>query len=57
MTHMDKFKARLEEIERLADVLDRHKTGLMEVAAYDAGFPVKITSIVYILSFFLYTVP
>ena len=45
MTHMDKFKARLEEIQRLADVLDRHKTDLMEAAAYDAGFPVKITSI------------
>ncbi|MBW2090297.1 MAG: aldehyde dehydrogenase family protein [Deltaproteobacteria bacterium] len=45
MTHMDKFKARLEEIQRLADVLDRHKTDLMEAAAYDAGFPIKITSI------------
>jgi len=44
MTHMDKFKARLDEIQRLADVLDRHKTDLMEAAAYDAGFPVKITS-------------
>jgi len=42
---MDKFKARLEEIQRLADVLDRHKTDLMEAAAYDAGFPIKITSI------------
>jgi len=45
MTHIDKFKARLDEIQRLADVLDRHKTDLMEAAAYDAGFPVKITSI------------
>jgi acyl-CoA reductase-like NAD-dependent aldehyde dehydrogenase len=45
MTHTDKFKARLDEIQRLADVLDRHKTDLMEAAAYDAGFPVKITSI------------
>ena len=45
MTRIDVFKARLDEIERLADVLDRHKTDLMEAAAYDAGFPVKITSI------------
>ncbi len=45
MTHMDKFKARLDEIQRLADAIDRHKTDLMEAAAYDAGFPVKITSI------------
>ncbi len=45
MTHMDKFKARLDEIQRLADAIDRHKTNLMEAAAYDAGFPVKITSI------------
>lgn len=45
MTQIDVFKARLDEIRRLADVLDRHKTDLMEAAAYDAGFPVKITSI------------
>ncbi len=45
MTQIDKFKARLDEIQRLADALDRHKTDLMEAAAYDAGFPVKITSI------------
>ena len=45
MPHMDKFKARLDEIQRLADAIDRHKTNLMEAAAYDAGFPVKITSI------------
>jgi len=42
---MDKFKARLDEIQRLADAIDRHKTDLMEAAAYDAGFPVTITSI------------
>jgi len=42
---MDKFKARIEEIERLADALDRNKTNFMEAAAYDAGFPVTITSI------------
>ena len=45
MPHMDKFKARLDQIQRLADAIDRHKTNLMEAAAYDAGFPVKITSI------------
>jgi acyl-CoA reductase-like NAD-dependent aldehyde dehydrogenase len=45
MIHMDKFKARLDEIQRLADAIDRHKTNLMEAAAYDAGFPIKITSI------------
>ena len=45
MTHMDKFKARLDEIQRLADAIDCYKTDLMEAAAYDAGFPVKITSI------------
>jgi acyl-CoA reductase-like NAD-dependent aldehyde dehydrogenase len=45
MTHTDKFKARLEEIQRLADGLDRYKTDLMEAAAHDAGFPVTITSI------------
>jgi acyl-CoA reductase-like NAD-dependent aldehyde dehydrogenase len=45
MPHMDKFKARLDEIQRLADAIDRHKTDLMEAAAYDAGFPVTITSI------------
>jgi acyl-CoA reductase-like NAD-dependent aldehyde dehydrogenase len=44
MTHVDKFKARLDKIQMLADALDRHKTNLMEAAAYDAGFPVKITS-------------
>jgi acyl-CoA reductase-like NAD-dependent aldehyde dehydrogenase len=45
MTRMDKFKARLDEIQRLADAIDCRKTDLMEAAAYDAGFPVKITSI------------
>lgn len=45
MAHVDKFKARLDDIQRLADVLDRHKPDLMEAAAYDAGFPVAITSI------------
>jgi acyl-CoA reductase-like NAD-dependent aldehyde dehydrogenase len=45
MTQSDRFKSRLDEIQRLADAIDRHKTDLMEAAAYDAGFPVKITSI------------
>ncbi|MEA1947434.1 MAG: aldehyde dehydrogenase family protein [Thermodesulfobacteriota bacterium] len=45
MTRIDVFKARLDEIQRLADALNRHRTDLMEAAAYDAGFPVKITSI------------
>jgi acyl-CoA reductase-like NAD-dependent aldehyde dehydrogenase len=45
MIHTDRFKARLDEIQRLADAIDRHKTNLMEAAAYDAGFPIKITSI------------
>jgi len=45
MTHTDKFKARLDEIQHLADAIDRNKTNLMEAAAYDAGFPIKITSI------------
>jgi acyl-CoA reductase-like NAD-dependent aldehyde dehydrogenase len=45
MTHIDKFKSRLDEIHRLADAIDRHKTDLMEAAAYDAGFPLSITSI------------
>ena len=45
MTQTDKFKARLDEIQRLADAINRHKTDLMEAAAYDAGFPVTITSI------------
>jgi len=32
-------------IYRLADAFDRHKASLMEAAADDAGFPLKITSI------------
>ena len=43
MTATDRFKARLDEIQRLADAIDRHKTNLMEAAAHDAGFPIKIT--------------
>lgn len=46
MTQIDKFKTRVEKIQRLADTLDRHKTDFIEAVAYDAGFPVKITYVV-----------
>jgi len=39
------FNARLEEIERLAEALERRKSTLQETAALEAGFPVKITGI------------
>lgn len=45
MTPNQKFRARLEEIERLADALEDQKSKLQETAAQDAGFPVKITSV------------
>jgi len=45
MTVKEKFKSRLEEIDRLADAIEHEKVKLMEAAADDAGFPVKITSI------------
>jgi len=45
MAQNQEFRARLEEIERLADALERQKTNLQETAAQDAGFPVKITGI------------
>ena len=45
MTQNDKFKARLEEINRLADAIERQRSNLQETAALDAGFPVKITGI------------
>jgi len=45
MTRNQEFNARLEEIERLAEALERRKTNLQETAALDAGFPVKITGI------------
>ena len=38
MTHMDKFKVRFDEIQRLADAIDCYKTNLMEAAAYVASF-------------------
>lgn len=43
MTQHKKFKARLEEIHRLADALEARRSDLQESAAIDAGFPVKIT--------------
>lgn len=39
------FKTRLEEINRLADAIERRRSDLQETAALDAGFPVKITGI------------
>jgi len=45
MAQNQEFRARLEEIERLADAIERQKTKLQETAAQDAGFPVKITGI------------
>ena len=45
MTQDKKFKARLEEINRLADALEARRSDLQESAAIDAGFPVKITGI------------
>jgi acyl-CoA reductase-like NAD-dependent aldehyde dehydrogenase len=45
MTQNQGFKARLEEINRLADAIERQRSNLQETAALDAGFPVKITGI------------
>jgi len=45
MTENGKFKARLLEINRLADAIERQRSNLQETAALDAGFPVKITGI------------
>ena len=45
MNKNEKFKARLEEINRLADAIERQRSNLQETAALDAGFPVKITGI------------
>jgi len=39
------YRERLEAIERLADGLERRTSALQEAAAWDAGFPVKITSV------------
>ena len=39
------YKGRLEAIERLADGLERRSSALQEAAAWDAGFPVRITSV------------
>ena len=38
------YRGRLEGIERLADGLERRASALQEAAAWDAGFPVRITS-------------
>jgi acyl-CoA reductase-like NAD-dependent aldehyde dehydrogenase len=45
MTGNGKFNKRLEEINRLADAIERQRSNLQETAALDAGFPVKITGI------------
>jgi len=45
MTQNKNFSTRLEEINRLADVIERQRSNLQETAALDAGFPVKITGI------------
>jgi len=45
MTRTNAFKARLEEIGRLANEIKRRKSDLQEAAAQDAGFPIKITAI------------
>ncbi len=39
------YKGRLEAIERLAEGLERRSSALQEAAAWDAGFPVRITSV------------
>ena len=44
MTKVD-YGGRLEEIYRLADVLEGRTMELQEAAALDAGFPVKVTSV------------
>ena len=36
MTQNEEFKARLEEIERLADAIERQRSNLQETAAIDA---------------------
>lgn len=45
MTAGREFHERLEEIYQLADAIERQRTNLVEAAADDAGFPVKITSV------------
>ena len=39
------YKGRLEAIERLAEGLEGRSSALQEAAAWDAGFPVRITSV------------
>jgi acyl-CoA reductase-like NAD-dependent aldehyde dehydrogenase len=38
------YEAKLEEINRLADAIERQRSNLQETAALDAGFPIKITA-------------
>ena len=38
MTQNEKFIARLEEINRLADAIERQRSNIQESAALDAGF-------------------
>ena len=45
MSQNEKLKDRLKEINRLADALEGQRSNLLESAALDAGFPVKITGI------------
>lgn len=45
MTQNQGYEARLEDIHRLADAIERQRSNLQETAALDAGFPVKITGI------------
>ena len=42
---MDEFEERLNDNNRVAEAIQYHRQDLMEAAARDAGFPVKITSI------------
>jgi acyl-CoA reductase-like NAD-dependent aldehyde dehydrogenase len=45
MTRTEEIKARLEQIEIIADAIHFYKQDLQEAAALDAGFPVSVTSI------------
>ena len=43
MTSPKNFEMQLKNAALLADALEQHTTELLEAAALDAGFPVKIT--------------
>ncbi|MBU0986633.1 MAG: aldehyde dehydrogenase family protein [Proteobacteria bacterium] len=45
MNPVNEYNVRLEQTAQLADALARQKSNLLEAAANDAGFPVKITSV------------